>query len=356
MVDTIRIISTISYEHLREEKWNMKVNQETGEIYYYAFINRIYLGYYPDTSTLIITGHFIRFQESSKVKNYDDTYTDRHDLMTLFSHVELGISTFFKYPVVGLLSQKITRIDFCFNIETEYVNEYIKFFNLYYEKNRNSKFRNYTNHTVEHNLLPNSSFYLKTKGQYEKNLNQNFTINFYNKCNQLSNKCKNEIEQNFRSCVSPNDIREAVNILRLEVQAHYVKIKSICKKFEIDWNKRCLKTLLDINISREVICDEIKRFFTECDFYSFKAAKERVITEHKGDKKLLDYIVAVARNNTTSTYPRYENTLKEMGIFPYMFIPPDWNIPKLENPIKLIDKKIKKNRLENLTLRKERAI
>ena len=49
----------------------------------------------------------------------------------------------------------------------------------------------------------------------------------------------------------------------------------------------------------------------------------------------------------------YNKKLIKLGIYPYMFIPQKWNIPKLQNPIKLIDEKIDNNKLHFTKLKGE---
>ena len=57
-----------------------------------------------------------------------------------------------------------------------------------------------------------------------------------------------------------------------------------------------------------------------------------------------------------SSYREYAKKLKEFDIFPYMFIPPTWGIDVLENPIKLIDKKIEANNLSDLKIERKEYI
>ena len=52
-----------------------------------------------------------------------------------------------------------------------------------------------------------------------------------------------------------------------------------------------------------------------------------------------------------STYKKYENILKNLNIYPYMFLPSKWEIDKLENPIKLVENKINVNNLNVLYLK-----
>lgn len=152
-----------------------------------------------------------------------------------------------------------------------------------------------------------------------------------------------------KSCISDDDINKAKNILRLEVQLHHDKLKTVCKKNNIDWNHRYLDEFININIARNTLYNEFNRFFTDKNFCSYKYTKE-LLLKNNYTGGIMEYIWKIARNNKVSSYREYVNTLKKLDIFPYMFIPPAWGIDVLENPIKLIDKKIKDNSLNNLII------
>lgn len=351
MVDTIRISTSIYHDELNLEKWKSGIDEETKENYYFIFINAIRIAYYPNTKTVIITGRYISFITKNKTKNFDDLFESREEILNFFSKLEDKINSYFKVDSIDILHNKITRIDYCFNICTPYVDKYIEFFNLYYCKKKDELFKRYINHTIHMELDITSAFYLKTKSQYEKNLNQNYTINFYNKANQMINKMETNKENPFKSNISMQDIIEAQNILRLEIQLHHVKLKSVCKKNKIPWDKRCLYYLFDINIARNVLHDEIKRFFTDKDFYSYKETKAILKRHGNIDKIVYDYILALAKGNNLPNSKKPIKILEKLGVFPHMFLPAKWDIDKLENPIKLIDEKIEKNNLNWLKIR-----
>ncbi|MBQ8391238.1 MAG: hypothetical protein IJX50_01670 [Clostridia bacterium] len=353
MVDTIRLRVNILKTELEVNKWKTEINEETGEFYYYTFIKAIRLAFYPDTKNLIITGRYISTYTNDKFKNFDDIFSTKNEILEFFFNLESYINSYFITPVVNILTNKVTRLDYCMNVETENAKEYIEFFNMYYNT-KPKKLQSYINHTAEHKLPIDSSFYLKTERQYKDKKNQNFTLNIYSKSNELISKRKKQICKFGSSSISEEDILEAENILRIEVQLHYSKLKTTCEKFNINSKKCCLYDLFDIEIAQYVLANELKRFFTEADFYSYEKAKEEIqlkIKNHKSKKAALEYIEAVSKNNKVNSITIPKNLIS-IGIFPHYFIPRNWNIDILQNPIKLIDEKIHVNQLQWLSLKK----
>lgn len=68
--------------------------------------------------------------------------------------------------------------------------------------------------------------------------------------------------------------------------------------------------------------------------------------------KFRKYLLDISRRYKVNNVG-YNKKLIKLGIYPYMFIPQKWNIPKLQNPIKLIDEKIDNNKLHFIKLKGE---
>lgn len=286
MVDSIRIFSKIELKHLKTEKWKKEVDKETGVInYYYNFIGRVRIAYYPDSRSISLSGRYISSKTKDRTKNFDDLFSSQQEITEFFKEFESKINSYFKFSCINIFKERVTRIDYVFNLKTKYTPYYIKFFNMYYRENRETVFKNYTNHTIEKNLSDDGSCYIKPRKQYEKHLNQNFTLNLYNKQSQLLDTARKELEEQLYTNITNEDIKNATNILRLEAQLHYFKLKSICKKNGIDWETRSLSELFDIQIARDTVCGEIKRFFGEANFHSFEHAKKIIESSKKGTKK-----------------------------------------------------------------------
>ena len=348
MIDNIRIIIPVKEKNIDVSNWNVVVDDNCLQLYYYIFIRRIRIAYYPSSENLLIGGKITGIDNYGNVRNLDDIFCLRIELEKFFEDFNSKINKYIKGKKIDILTNKSTRIDFCFNIKTDYVKEYIKFFNLFYTYNKDNRFLNYSNFNEIKDIEPNSSFYLKTAGQMQYNQNQNFTINFYDKENQLIYRRKKQLEKQNKSFIKSEEIEESKGILRLEVQSHYVYLKSICKKFDIDFKNRKLIDFVDIKIAEYAVCNKIEQFFTKYDFYSYNYVKQ-LLNTMKVTKDFKEYVLAKSKNNKVSS--RYfDQKLMRLGICPYMFIPSKWGIEKLDNPIKLIKRKISDNNLYGLAL------
>lgn len=351
MVDSLRLYSRIPPNSINVSTWNKHIIKDGH--YFQIFINGVWLAYYPLTNNLIISGKIINLVYNEKSRNLDDIFVDISDLTEFFCSINKVINQYIVNKKFDILKCKVTKMDFCVNIFTNYIEEYITFFNLFFKYNKEGKFSRYKNYVYEEKLNYNTSFYMKTSSEFEKDTRSNFIINFYNKENHLRNKQKKDIEEKGWSSITEKDIEESRNILRLEVQTGYLTLRKICKMHNISWKKRTLLDLIDINITKAVLKYEIERFFTTYDFYSYKEVV-KILKEqgYKSKDKIFDYAYKVSRHQKTSSYKRYEKELKNLGIFPYLFIPSKFNINKLSNPINLISAKIEKNRLQGLSLKK----
>lgn len=229
----------------------------------------------------------------------------------------------------------VSSIEVTFNIfDVEHVGRYIELFNLIF-KNKNDK--RYKNYTLETDKPLYSSFYVKSNSNYKKNTNDSYTVNFYNKLDQLEHLEKNPKNN---SNVTNADKRLAKNVLRLEIQVGYKELKKTTKKF---------KQFLDIDFCADIVTNKYKSFISKdetLDFYSYKKAKEIIKDTDKLSKSdkanLLNYIEDKHRFNkkfSTQTESKYRGLLATLGIH-YYFIPTKWNICHLESPIKLLNTKI----------------
>ena len=222
----------------------------------------------------------------------------------------------------------VAYIEVTFNIfDVEHVGRYIELFNLIF---KDKKDKRYINFALENNKPMDSSFYVKSNSNYIKNINDSYTVNFYNKLNQLENL---EMNPKNNSNVTLRDKILATNTLRLEVQVGYKELKKTTKKF---------KQFLDIDFCAAIVINKYKAFISKdetLDFYSYKRAKEIIknteILSTPDKKNLLKYIEEKYRFNKKLSYQtesKYRRLLSELGIH-YYFIPTKWGIDFLESPI-----------------------
>lgn len=352
MIDTIRFKTQLSSHNIRVDKWNISITDD-GEIFYQTFIKTVRIAYYPSTKSLLICGRLVGVYSFDRISNFDDLFSDRWELINFFSEFNEMLNELLIGIKIDIQKLPITRIDYCFNIYTDKVSEYIELFNMCYKLNANGKFSKYINHADYHDLDKKSSFYLKTKGDYKNNTRKGYVINFYNKQNQLINKRAKQIEKRGFSNISLEQIKSSKNILRLEIQVGYNLLKKICNDYNITPDKKNLYNLFDINIAKYIFNYKIKYLFTLCDFYSYPKVKEILIGNgYKKCSKIFDYILKISHCRNYKVSKRYTDILVQNGIYPYIFIPRKWNIDKLDNPYKLIKRKISDSKLENFRLKK----
>lgn len=230
---------------------------------------------------------------------------------------------------------EVAYAEVTFNIfDVEHVGRYIELFNLIFKDKNDKRYKNYT---LETDKPLYTSFYVKSNSNYKKNTNDSYTVNFYNKLDQLQYLEKNPRNN---SNVTDADKRLAKNVLRLEVQLGYKDLKKTTKKF---------KQFLDIGFCAAIVTNKYKSFISKdetLDFYSYKKAKEIIKDTDKLSKadreNLLNYIEDKHRFNkkfSIQTENKYRALLAKLGIH-YYFIPTKWNIEYLESPISMLNDKI----------------
>lgn len=234
-----------------------------------------------------------------------------------------------------ILNFNITYAEVTFNIfDVEYVGRYIELFNMIFDEKQDKRYKNFVR---EMDLARDTSFYVKPKGKYDKNTKDAYTVNFYNKENQLLALASNPKN---KSHVTHRDKRLAKNVLRLEVQLGYQELKKTEKVF---------KQLLDIFFCHSIIVEKYRWFISKnenLDFYSYQEAKKIIMKTDKLEpnerKGLLTYIQDKYQKNkkvSDQTRRKYNKLLELIGIH-WCFIPTKWGINYLISPMKLLKEKI----------------
>lgn len=126
---------------------------------------------------------------------------------------------------------KANRIDYTYNIRTEYVSQYIKLL-------QKSDLRGYRLHLDKDNKnMKPGSLYI---------MNKSITLNFYDKADQLRKKGR-----------FPEEIAEAQNIMRLEVQCKNRKLNGIKKKYDLE-SKSAIEFIRDPEMDADIL-----RYYTQ---------------------------------------------------------------------------------------------
>lgn len=260
---------------------------------------------------------------------YDDIESVEDDVKSIIESVNRKIYELTRVRM-DIRVFRVSYIEVTFNLfDVAHVNRYIEMFNLIFDKKQDPRYKNYVR---ENNLGRYTSFYVKSNSNYRDNKNDSYTVNFYNKKNQLEYL---EANPKNNSNVTSRDKRLAENVLRLEVQLAYQGIKSVGNTF---------KNFLDINVCKDVIVNKYRWFISkneDLDFYSYKAAKQIIIQSDlkPGIKSgLLDYIKSKKKYHP-NTVSKYRKLLASLGIH-WCFIPTAWGIDYLESPMKLLNEKV----------------
>ncbi|PVE14337.1 hypothetical protein DDA98_14745 [Clostridium perfringens] len=210
----------------------------------------------------------------------------------------------------------LDRIDYAININTPYVEEYIK---LFQRGDRPKGFKELYCSKSKIRKQLEGSFYL---------FNDSVAINFYDKENERA-------KQGF-------DTDKAKNILRLEIQCKQLKINTL--KIKNEFNDKCLKNYL----SRDISFHQIEHYYNKTigggDYYKLKEAILMVqISDYTNEtkNKIIKVLKAINKHRSIwkarekskyskSCFNRYLKKLRDLNINP-VTIPIRWKIEYFKN-------------------------
>ncbi len=383
------VLDTSKFDKRMYHQKSEKVNQETGEIYWvdcfkYKINNNISVIYSNLKNTITLEGRFININYiKNRVYNFDDylvphfkeltseevrihsdeylmdnSYYDEDDNLQFdereqtINHTEVIESLSIDEMISDINEQvnqllnpeieldirdfNIVSLEVCFNIwlDNDYVNEYIKLFNHIF-KTKNHKI--YKNYVFEEGVPKYTSFYVKTSSAYEENINGNYTVNFYNKLDQLKS-----IQDDYK--VTEEDLALAKKCLRLEVKLFYGGLNQVCCKRNID---KTFGSFLNLDVCLYVLKHYYNRFIADpkLDFYNYSRAKAKIeetkVLSAKDRKNLLNYIKEKYQYNkkhSDATRRKYGEMLGRIRIAE-TFIPTSYGVDFMQSPIKLLSKK-----------------
>ncbi len=370
MIDKIRInkIINIPPEAFKPTQWRCSKKPYHGveKTKYTHKDNSIHITYSVESQRLVITGRLVALSViDNKVSNLDELLQGAAGITVKQEHIDGHVNYILEpyaqdlpalmqqintklYDLLGINVDigtfKVTYIEICFNVLTEYVNEYIQIFNkVFWERDP----KRYKNYIMEMKEPSNTSFYIKSKRQFEKNKKRGFTINFYNKMNQLSKLLQERIRKantckRYQIRFKLEDMEGAQNVLRLEVQCSYDMLTRISESFGFDNKTREFNEFININLCRDIVVGRYLDFIGEGDFYTYDFAK-KIIEESdlpKNEKNnLLNYILKAVRGHKVTTHPKYKKALRELGVH-WCFIPKGWGVDRLESAIRLLERHV----------------
>lgn len=194
---------------------------------------------------------------------------------------------------------KVTRIDYCVNVRTPYVKEYVKLL----RKGSVPYFMKYPEDRYGRGSRKDGSLYLVGKSKIVPN--RSITINFYDKQNQLLRKRKNG-----ENWITDGMIEEAKDILRLEVQCHKVKTENLKKSMGI--SSKEILNYLSPGLCQSIIELNINRITPYAPYQRKSVAMEKIdASKHnistKEDMKRIIEAVAVQHSSVSKVEKSFIN-------------------------------------------------
>ena len=331
--------SPIPIELLRTDMWRKFVSTADETLFYYNK-NSVTLTYYPYRAepSLHLKGKLITLLHNSQVNNLDDVYGA--DVERFIDEFNEQLNTLFTEPLLDIRSFNVTRIDYCFNIKTPHVTQYIEFFNKAFTFTESTTRINYTTETQKY-----GSCYVKTASDYKQNTRKNYVINFYDKSDWIIKRRAKGIP------IPRTEDRLAKDVLRLEIQCGGDLLRNVCTEMGCP---RTFEYLCNFDVALHVFDKVYKTVFhgtSAENFYSYNAADEilsnntkqkRGAGKDKGKSVPQKALLRLSQNHPIAgaDYQYARDFIKSFGIYPYRLIPTSWGIDSLDNPITLIHKKI----------------
>ena len=260
MIDYLTMLDyiTIDKKDFSPLRWT-KIRNENNEYYWHRY-NSVDIRYYPNKAIFLIKGKISTLFSDSQVKNVDDIFGV--DTEKFIDSVNSKLRTLCETDSIDIRTFKVVRIDYCFNVKTPYVTEYLKFMSDAFQHKNKGRRIDFT-----HDRGLSGSLYIKPSGEYNNNQKKSYCLNFYDKTDWIRNQEEKKIY------ISDEDKALADDVFRLEVQCYSDKIKRICEKYKID---NSFGNLCNISIAYGTICDVYKMIFggdENCSYVQYEETK-----------------------------------------------------------------------------------
>ncbi|HBF4376048.1 TPA: hypothetical protein KON59_003894 [Clostridioides difficile] len=346
MIDRVNLYKNIKLDTSKfslklKKNYNEYIDFKTGEVIQYisSYVlswNGVSFLYAVNSERIYVTGRLVMLlKQGNHVHNVDDLYNYREEIRQKINN---KLRELFNIEL-DILEFTVASMEVTFNIYNVNADLYLRLFNQIIKDKADSRYINYVD---RNGIDTNTSVYIKSKNNYKSNINKTYTINFYNKLEQLKTlKSKADM---YKSSININeiDLELATNTLRLEVKCANYELKKYGKTFKTYYD--------DIYICRDIVLTKYKRFIcsTRLDFYNYFEAKKIVQETNKlktnSKKKLLQYLelrYAKKKKYSKQELKKYFKMLEALNIAPAL-IKTVYKTNKLDSPIKLLDKKIEK--------------
>lgn len=261
-------------------------------------------------------------------KNNPIAIFKEEDINNLIEKLDNILSYNFRFNNTSCINWQVKRIDYTRNINLNTIDLYnkndIDLAELYIDLFRRA---DTSNLKVPYNLR--SKRRTQTKGSFRLS-NKSITINFYNKFDERKNKKKFD------------EMEDAKNILRLEIQCNQPKINNIKNKNKWDYN--ILLNYLDPQIAHETLYKYYKKIIGEGDYYKLTDAIKIINnSKFRTDKKenLVEILKLInKKRSVTRAREEFKNNIKFNQYLKdirglninVVTIPERWNVRFLPNP------------------------
>ena len=328
MIDYVRMSMRIAIpDHEFQSAVWREYRIEVGTLIRYHRFRGVWIRYYPESCRMTISGKLLMLLEDSEVLNVDDVY--ECDIPRFIDDLNGYINALFLHPVIDVSAFHVTRLDYCYNVKTPYVQAYLCFLAKAFLM---TNARQRINYTQEKGLT--GSVYVKTNSDYKHNERRNYVLNFYDKTDRLR-----YLQRKAKHAVADQDWAYAQGVLRLEIQCGIYVLKQLCRVFGTE---PLLVNLLRHDIALYAEATIYGRVF-HCDatqdYYSYDAAK-RLIPARSGAAMKALLHASQGHRITGKAYDHGRKVIKESGVYPFCFLPRGCGLDTLENPIRLIYRKL----------------
>lgn len=210
-------------------------------------------------------------------------------------------------------SWKVNRIDYCFNVHTPYVSEYLSLLkkgNRPHLRNWYDEQRNYTQ--------KQGSLYLVSTAKHKRN--RSITVNFYDKQDEIIKTHDLEYalsvaahgleyERYYDFAQISSMLEESDNILRLEIQCHRIKTETLRKKYFSE-EPKLIRDYLNPDIAHDLVEYYLRRIAGTADYLRKPVALKRINelkckTETKDKLKQIINDVAKQHQNVSKVREQY---------------------------------------------------
>lgn len=299
------------------------------------------------------------------------------DMESLVLEINVDLSHLLQ-TAIDIREFQVTYSEFCFNVYTEHVGTYISLFNQIFARRDPAKYKDYV---IENDRSSDSSFYIKSKKQFETKKRLGTTVNFYNKMDWLENKLQEDEDRTNRKLAgrTPKTLKDMTPAQKLakevvpldSVYADFDRIQN-CLRLEVQLGSQALYRLverdrpfsrfLDINFCRDIVIKQYEKFIGNetADFYSYPRAEEIIESSpfltNTRRKNLLGFLHKL--NGGHNPYLNHDHhfisTMSDLGIHCYLLQERDFLI----SPMKLLREVVESSKAlaETRELREEAAM